>query len=128
MHKERLTVIQSRRGGDESLAGRTFQAGVGGGSSVADALQVVMPEGRTPGRHDGRDAEVRRFSPLPLRRHPSSRARDVTLRFFALRVLLLSLLPPSPRLIPPLERATTFLSSTGRLIRSGAPTFTRDET
>lgn len=34
-----------------------------------------MPEGRTPGRHDGRDAEVRRFSPLPLRRHPSSRAR-----------------------------------------------------
>lgn len=35
-----------------------------------------MPEGRTPGRHDGRDAEVRRFSPLPLRRHPSSRARQ----------------------------------------------------
>lgn len=34
-----------------------------------------MPEGRTPGRHDGRDAEVRRFSPLSLRRHPSSRAR-----------------------------------------------------
>lgn len=72
--KRKLTVIQLRVG-DESSAGWTFQASVGGGSSVADALQVVMPEGRTPGRHDGRDAEVRRFSPLPLRRHPSSRAR-----------------------------------------------------
>lgn len=73
--KKRLTVIQ-RRGSDESLARRAFQAGVSGGSSgVADALQVVMPEGRTPGRHDGRDTEVRRFSPLPLRRHPSTRAR-----------------------------------------------------
>lgn len=60
----------------EFLVSWTFQAGVSGGSSVADGtLQVVMPEGRTPGRHDGRNAEVRRFSPLSLRRHPSSRAR-----------------------------------------------------
>lgn len=65
-----LTMIQ-RRISHESFASRAFQVGVSGGSSVADALQVVMPEGRTPGRHDGRDAEVRRFSPLPLRRHPS---------------------------------------------------------
>jgi len=71
---KRLTIVQPRVS-HESLASWTFQAGVGGGSSVADALQVVMPEGRTPGRHDGRDAEVRRFSPLSLRRHPFSRAR-----------------------------------------------------
>lgn len=59
----------------EALASWTFQVGVSGGSSVADALQVVMPEGRTPRRHNGRYAEVRRFSPLSLRRHPSSRTR-----------------------------------------------------
>lgn len=65
----KLTVIESRIG-DECFASWTFQAGISGSGSVANALQVVMPEGRTPGRHDGRDAEVRRFSPFPLRRHP----------------------------------------------------------
>lgn len=67
--KKRLTMIESRVG-DESSGSWTFQVGVSGSGGVADALQVVMPEGRTPGRHDGRDAEVRRFSPFPLRRHP----------------------------------------------------------
>lgn len=66
-----LTVIESGIG-DESSGSRTLQVGVSGSGGVADALQVVMPEGRTPGRHDGRDAEVRRFSPFPFRRHPSS--------------------------------------------------------
>lgn len=60
-----IVVIQSRFRDDESFGRWTFQ------SSVANALQVVMPEGRTPGRHDGRDAEVSRLAPLPLRRHPS---------------------------------------------------------
>ena len=60
------------RTGDECFASWTFQAGISGSGGVANALQVVMPEGRTPGRHDGRDAEVRRFSPFPLCRHPFS--------------------------------------------------------
>ena len=67
----KLTVIEVRIG-YECFASWTFQAGISGSSGVANALQVVMPEGRTPGRHDGRDAEVRRFSPFPLCRHPFS--------------------------------------------------------
>lgn len=68
---DQLTVIEIRIG-DERFAGWTFEAGISGSGGVANALQVVMPEGRTPGRHDGRDAEVRRFSPFPFRRHPFS--------------------------------------------------------
>lgn len=90
--KKVLTIVE-RRASHESFASWTFQAGVSGGSSVADALQVVMPEGRTPGRHDGRDAEVRRFSPLSLRRHPSSRVR----RRHSCSYVFRSLLPgPNP--------------------------------
>lgn len=68
---DQLTVIEIRIG-DERFGGWTFEAGISGSGGVANALQVVMPEGRTPGRHDGRDAEVRRFSPFPFRRHPFS--------------------------------------------------------
>lgn len=51
---------------DESFAA-AFHRVVG---CITKTLQVVMSEGRTPGRHDGRDAEVRRFAPFPLHRHP----------------------------------------------------------
>lgn len=51
----------------ESLAA-AFHIGVGR-RVTTKALQVVMSEGRTPGRHDGRDAEVRRFTPFPLHGH-----------------------------------------------------------
>lgn len=68
-------MVQCRTG-NESFAARAFQVGVSSGSGVVDALQVVMREGRTSGRHDGRDTKVRRFTPLSLRRHASSRARQ----------------------------------------------------
>ena len=82
----KLTVIESRIG-DECFASWAFQAGISGSGGVANALQVVMPEGRTPGRHDGRDAEVRRFSPFPLCRHPFS-ADDTLIPIFSSRSLL----------------------------------------
>lgn len=63
-----------------------------------------MPQGRTPGRHDGRDAEVRRFSPLPLRRHPSSRLDDTLTR-----TRFKSLLAPG-RSVPSLASPSRFIS------------------
>lgn len=44
----------------------TLYIGVTSITNTLESLQVVMSKGRTPGRHDGRDTEVRRFSPLAL--------------------------------------------------------------
>lgn len=87
--EERLTMIHCWTR-NKFCAGWAFHAGISASSGVADARQVVMPEGRTPGRHDGRDAEVRRFSPLPLCRHSSSHARRHSYSY-ALNIFLFSL-------------------------------------
>jgi hypothetical protein len=72
----RLTVVERRADRDVSGPAAAFQGDVGrrvaGGRGKA--LQVVMLEGRTLGRHDGRDAEVRHLvAAFPLGRHPGRR-------------------------------------------------------